>query len=91
MEDHRPVYHEWGATYYVSKREDVLVSICVHPEDDTTTTVNFTEIKTGKLLTKIDCSELGKPCCLAFCEDRYELFVANTNGKVTVYKIKHEN
>lgn len=74
-------------TFYLSEEQDVIISSClVNPMDKNHCTINISEIKTGKLLKKIEC-ELCDITALTFCENRQELFVGHGNGQITVYSV----
>ncbi|KAG2386219.1 hypothetical protein C9374_002665 [Naegleria lovaniensis] len=74
-------------TFYLSEEQDVIISSClVNPMDKDHCTINISEIKTGKLLKKIEC-QLSDITALMFCENRQELFVGHGNGQITVYSV----
>ncbi|KAL9646699.1 hypothetical protein ABK040_001122 [Willaertia magna] len=72
-----------------TSQQDVVISCCLlNPTNSSHCTVNFSEIRSGRLIGKIDCFELGQLTTVSYCETRNEVFVGNSAGQITVYNVK---
>ena len=86
MEDHQ-VVSENSCCFTVTKDEKVIISLCT--DSACKLSIHASDIKTGSLLTSVECRDLDNITSISFCEDRKQLVVGNKDGKIAIYSLKN--